>query len=38
MIEKSKVRNDEQKQRTFDMEKKTKYTGKDRKIKEFNCM
>ena len=38
MIEKSKVRNSEQKQGKFDMEKKTKYTSKDRKIREFNCM
>ena len=29
MIEKSKVRNDEQKQRKIDMKKKTKYTGKE---------
>lgn len=38
MIEKSKVRNGEQKQKKFDMKKKTKYTDKGQEIREFNCL
>lgn len=38
MIEKSKVRNSEQKQRKFDMGKKRKYTDKGQEIREFNCL
>ena len=38
MIEKSKVRNDEQKQRKFDMKKKRKYTDKVQEIRKLNCL